>query len=66
MSTVHPDLARFAANLNDLWVALCEKEDPGSDFWDIFAPVSIKLYTGDGLTAKFWEDGIEFYPKEGQ
>lgn len=60
---VNPLLARFAADLSDAWERLCE--DPEHDtFFNLFEGVSIKLYTSDGLTAKFWEEGIEFYPKE--
>lgn len=61
MSTVQPDLARFAANLNDAYEKVCN-ETP-DEFFSIFAPVSIELHTGDGLTARFYEEGIEFYPK---
>lgn len=61
-TTVLPALARFAADLNDAWEKVVEGMD--DDFFNLFAPVEIRLYTGDGLTAKFWEEGIEFYPKE--
>lgn len=63
MSTVTPELARFAANINDAYEKVCD-EMP-QEFFDLFGPVSIELRTGDGLTARFYEEGIEFYPKEG-
>lgn len=62
MATVHPDLARIAADLNDAWDKICEAAP--DEFFGLFSPVSIRLYTGDGLTARFYEEGIEFYPKE--
>lgn len=63
MATVHPSLARFAAELNDAYEAICEKPEY-DEFFKLFYPVSIELRTGDGLTARFFEEGIEFYPKE--
>lgn len=62
MSTINPMLARFAADLNDAWEKLCDGAP--DEFFDLFTPVSIELRTGDGLTARFYEEGIEFYPKE--
>jgi hypothetical protein len=63
MPIVNPLLARFAADLNDAYDKVCE--DPAhEEFFRIFEGVSIRLFTVDGLTAKFWEEGIEFYPKE--
>ena len=62
MATVHPTLARFAAALNDAYEEVCEAAP--DEFFQLFGPVEIKLYTGDGLTAKFYEEGIEFYPSE--
>lgn len=62
MSFVNPDLARFAASLNAAIDKVCD-EMP-DDFFSLFAPVSIELHTGDGLTARFYEEGIEFYPEE--
>lgn len=62
MTTIQPMLARFAADLNDMWTKLCE-EAP-DEFFNTFGQVSIQLYTDDGLTAKFYEEGIDFYPEE--
>jgi hypothetical protein len=62
MTTINPYLARFAADLNDAYAKICE-EAP-DEFFALFDPVSIVLHTGDGVTAKFWDEGIEFYPKE--
>jgi hypothetical protein len=63
MATVNPMLARFAAELNDAYEKVC-KEAP-DEFFETFGPVSIKLFTCDGLTAEFYEEGIDFYPSEG-
>jgi hypothetical protein len=62
MTTVNPMLARFAAALNDAYEAVCD-EAP-DEFFEVFGPVRIKLYTIDGLTAEFYEEGIEFYPDD--
>lgn len=62
MGTVNPMLARFAADLNDAYEKLCDKHP--DEFFDLFQPMSLRLYTGDGLTAIFYEEGIEFYPAE--
>ena len=61
MTTINPDLARFAAELSDTYDALCDKYPQA--FFDAFRP-RIELRTVDGLTARFYEEGIEFYPKE--
>ena len=55
-------LALFAAGLNTLWEDYCNRPENDA-FFSLFNPVSIKLYTGDGLTAEFYEEGIVFYPK---
>lgn len=63
MTTVDPKLARFAADLNDAYEKICN--DPKHNgFFDLFEGVEIKLYSYGELTAKFWEEGIEFYPAE--
>lgn len=61
MATVNPNLARFAADLNDAYEKLCNSAP--DEFFEQYGPVSIKLFTCDGLTAEFYEEGIEFYPK---
>jgi hypothetical protein len=63
MATVHPLLARFAADLNEAYEAVCAKPEY-DEFFKLFHPVSIELSTGDGVTAHFYEEGIEFYPAE--
>lgn len=59
---VNEHLARFAAELNAAYERLCEQTP--DDFFTAYRPMSLKLYTGDGLTAVFYEEGIEFYPEE--
>lgn len=59
---INPHLARFAADFADLWTKYCE-EAP-DEFFELFSPVSVRLYTGDGLTAEFYEEGIDFYPEK--
>jgi len=64
MTTVLPQLARFAAALNDAYEEVCNGTP--DEFFQLFGPVSIELRTGDGLTARFYEEGIEFYPTESE
>ena len=59
MGTVNPALARFAADLNDAYEKLCDQYP--DEFFDLFHPMSLRLYTGDGLTAVFYEEGILHY-----
>jgi len=61
MATVHPGLARFAAALYDAYAEVCDNPEHDT-FFDLFNPVGIELRTADGLTARFFEEGIEFYP----
>lgn len=62
MSTVDPSLARFAAELYDAYTKICEKAP--DEFFDNHGPVSIVLHTVDGVAAEFYEEGIDFYPKD--
>lgn len=63
MTIINPKLARFAALVNDAYERVCEEFDDDS-FFGAFAPMGLELRTCDGLTARFWEEGIEFYPAE--
>lgn len=69
MSAVIPGpILRLAADLERAFdTVLAEhlaKDDSQEGWVDIFAPYSIRLYTINGYTAKFWEGGVEFYPEE--
>lgn len=63
MAIVNPKLARFALDVQEAWTAICEKPEH-DEFFNLFGNVNIKVYTGDGLTLEFYEEGIDFYPKE--
>lgn len=60
---IDPRLARFTAGLFDLYSKFCD-DFTDDDFFGDYDPISLELRTINGLTAKFWEEGIEFYPKE--
>lgn len=60
MSIIAADLARFAADLNEAYEAVCEKYP--DEFFDLFHP-TIALYSYGEVAAKFYEEGIEFYPE---
>lgn len=64
MATVNPTLAKFAVDTAEFIEKMYDKyaaEDP--EFFAIYAP-EIKIFTVDGLTVEFFEEGIEFYPEE--
>jgi hypothetical protein len=61
VSVIQPQLARFAADLHDAIDKVLESHDK---LHETYGPVQVRLYTDDGLTATFFEEGIEFYPKE--
>lgn len=64
MTTVNPTLAKFAVELSEIIDKLFDKYSvQDAAFYEIYEP-EIRLYTTDGLTAKFYEEGIEFYPKK--
>lgn len=61
---VNPTLLRFALEIEKFIDELYEKyAAENRDFYEIYEP-AIRLYTVDGLTAVFYEEGIEFYPEE--
>ena len=60
---IDPRMARFAAAVNDAYEKVCN-DFTDEHFWDDYAPIQIELRTINGLTARFWEEGIEFYPAE--
>lgn len=59
---INTKLAQFAAELEESYSALVEK------YWDggleYFGAMDLRVYTDDGLTLKFWEEGVEFYPEK--
>lgn len=60
MGPLNSELLKFALKLE---TAINEglKENP--EFAEYFAPIGVELHTCDGFTARFLEEGIEFYPK---
>lgn len=61
MTTIDPNLARLMVDLNDAWDKLLEEQYDGVSHFGLFR---IKVYTDDGYTATFYEEGIDFYPEE--
>jgi hypothetical protein len=61
MTTVNTDLARFAAAISDAYDKVCA--DMPQAFFDLFGPMQLELRTADGVTLRFWEEGVEFYPE---
>lgn len=62
MAIVNPHLARFAAEISEAYDGVSERFP--YEFFEAFAPLDLRLYTVDGLTVRFLEEGLEFYPKE--
>lgn len=62
MTTVDPRLARFAADLNDAFSKLIDGAD--SEFLNDYGPIGLELQTINGLTARYYEEGIDFYPED--
>lgn len=63
-SPINPTLLKFAAELYEFTETLYEKYSRDHpEFYEIWEP-DIRLYSYDVLTAKFFEEGIEFYPEE--
>ncbi len=60
---VNEELVSFISEVNGAYKRICEDPKYSDLFFEIYKP-SIRLYTDDGLTARFWEEGIEFYPEE--
>lgn len=58
---VNRDLARFASDIQEAYEAICERYP--DEFFTTYQP-SIRLYSYGDLAAEFYEEGIEFYPKE--
>lgn len=61
MATTGRDFARFAADIEEAYEAICEKYP--DDFFTTWEP-TIRLYSYGDLAAKFYEEGIEFWPKK--
>lgn len=63
-SPVNPALLRLALEIERFIDEVFDRyAAENRDFYEIYEP-EIRLYTTDGLTAKFYEEGIEFYPEE--
>lgn len=58
---VDPNLARTMAELEKAWGEILERNYDSLSHFGIF---QLKVYTDDGLTAQFYEEGIDFYPKD--
>lgn len=63
-STVRPSLARLMADLQDAWDKILTEHLAQNPDLDDYAPFGLSVTTIDGLTARFYEEGIEFYPNE--
>lgn len=64
MSTiVNGDFAAFAAELGREFERILDEHlKRGSDIQH-HVPIGLRLITVDGVAAKFYEEGIEFYPE---
>lgn len=60
--TINPKLAVAMAELNEAWTAILDKHWDGG--LEHFGNFRLKVYTDDGYTATFYEEGIVFYPQE--
>lgn len=61
MTIINPGLAKLMADLNNAWVKLLDEQ---YDEVQHFGTFKLKVYTDDGYTATFYEEGIDFYPEE--
>lgn len=62
MTTIHSGLARLMADLTEAVDAVIDKPEHKGVI-DTWGPISVEVSTVDGLTARFYEEGIEFYPE---
>ena len=60
-NTVDPRLAIFAAKVSEAYDKVCEEQ--AQEFFDDYAPIGLEMTTINGLTVRFWEEGLEFYPE---
>lgn len=58
---IDPNLARTMAELEKAWSEILDRNYEALTHFGTF---SLKVYTDDGLTAQFYEEGIDFYPKD--
>lgn len=67
-STVTGEIAKLAADLEEAWRNVLENHyaQDDRDMLKNYEPFGLRLYTVDGFTAQFLEEGIEFYPEEGK
>ncbi len=62
MNPINPKLALAMAKLSEAWYEILEEHyDDGLQYFGNFR---LKVYTDDGYTATFYEEGIVFYPEE--
>lgn len=61
---VDPAIARFAAEVKEFFDNTLDRyAEQDARFLD-HSPLSMQITTVDGIAARFWEEGIEFYPGE--
>lgn len=60
---LRPELVRLVSDLFTAWEEISGRSEHEVAF-ELFGPVSVELRIEDGLMARFFEEGIEFYPKE--
>lgn len=60
---VHPALARFTADLSEA-IDRISNDPTHNEYFELFENTQIQLSAYGELIAKFWEEGIEFYPKD--
>lgn len=58
---VDPRLARFGADLADLWDEFCNRPEYDSLF-KLYPGLGMTVHSEDGLLLKFYEEGVAFYP----
>ncbi len=61
MTVVDSNLARTMAELEKAWSEILDRN---YDSLSHFGNFQLKVYTDDGLTAQFYEEGIDFYPRD--
>lgn len=68
MATIPSELAAMIAELELAWNDISERhfaaDEKRRDILRHFAPLDVRVYSVDGFLARFYEEGIEFYPEE--
>lgn len=57
---ISAELAKFAADLEEAFNEVCNRHIP---LLENYYPLGLELHTADGVTARFMDDGIDFYPE---